>query len=381
MEIALSVVLLVLAGLFVRSAAKFSATEFAFAPEEVYTATVQLPETKYGDAEARTRFADRVRAELDALPESGEVALATAVPGVGAAAVVPVEIEGRAEVGRMGMRTRSIVVSPGYFELFRAPLISGRDFDSRDAAGAQGVAIVNEAFAKANFPGGALNQRIRTSASREEGDWLTIIGVIPDLMAGGMEGEQPEAVYLPLAQHPQASLRIIARPRGSFASLTAPVRSSLASIDPDVALDDVLPLDQVISQANSQYTWFSAVFLVSGGIALFLAAIGLYGVMAFWVGQRTREIGVRIAIGGQRSDIVGLVLRQGMAQTSVGLIVGLLLALGAAQLLRFALFGVAPYDPMVYGVVLFVLLSAGWLGCWLPTLRATRIHPMQALVE
>jgi putative ABC transport system permease protein len=135
----------------------------------------------------------------------------------------------------------------------------------------------------------------------------------------------------------------------------------------------------VIGMANSQYTWFSLLFLISGGIALFLAAVGLYGVMAFWVIQRTREIGVRMALGGQRGDIVGLVLRQGMRQTSIGLIAGLLLAIPAARVLRFALFGVAPHDPMVYGAIIAVLVGAACLGCLLPARRATRMDPLEAL--
>ena len=141
----------------------------------------------------------------------------------------------------------------------------------------------------------------------------------------------------------------------------------------------VLPLDEVIASANSQYTWLSILFFVSGAIALFLAALGLYGVMAFWVIQRTREIGVRMAVGGQRRDIVRLVLSQGMTQVSIGLGAGVLLALGAASLLDFAFFGVAPYDPIVFGSVLAVLILAGWLGCWVPARRATRIHPLEAL--
>ena len=209
--------------------------------------------------------------------------------------------------------------------------------------------------------------------------WMTIVGVTSGLMEGGLEGETPEAIYVPLAQHPQSSLTILARPRGDFASLPTPVREAVAALDRDVALSGVLPLDEVIASANSQYTWLSILFFVSGAIALFLAALGLYGVMAFWVIQRTREIGVRMAVGGQRRDIVRLVLSQGMTQVSIGLGAGVLLALGAASLLDFAFFGVAPYDPIVFGSVLAVLILAGWLGCWVPARRATRIHPLEAL--
>jgi len=382
-EIALSFVLLVLAGLFIRSAANVADTDFAFDPDEVYSARIGLPETGYEDAAARARFADQLQETLGALPPVAGVALTTDIPGVGSSEVLHVNADGVAGVdadGKGGWPTRSIAVTPGYFALFRAAVMAGREFDSRDRAGAVRVAIVNDAFAKRHFPSGALDRRIRTVNTRGDTALLTIVGVTSDLMEGGLEREIPETVYVPLGQNPQSALMIVARPRGAFASLAAPIRESIAALDRDVALFAVLPLDEVIAQANSQYTWLSILFFVSGGIALFLAALGLYGVMAFWVIQRTREIGVRMAVGGQRRDIVRLVLRQGMTQTSVGLGAGVLLALPAAGLLDFAFFGVAPYDPVVFGSVLAVLILAAWLGCWLPARRATGIDPLKALV-
>jgi putative ABC transport system permease protein len=379
-EIALSVVLLVLAGLFIRSAANFQATEFAFEPEEVYTARIRLPEATYVDTPARVRFAEELRETLARLPQVSDVALATAVPGVGSSAVVPMQLEGAtdAEAGT-GLRARSIVVTPGFFELFHAPISAGRDFDSRDRVDALPVAIVNEAFAMRHFPEGALDRRIRHGDREGEEAWLTIVGVIPDLMAGGVEGEIRDAVYLPLAQNAPSQLQILVRPMAGFASVAGPIRESLTALDPDVALFDTRPLEEVIASANSQYTWFSAVFLVSGGIALFLAGLGLYGVMSFWVVQRTREIGIRMALGGRRGDIVRLVLTEGMGQTSKGLAAGLLLAVAAAGLLRSALFGVAPYDVVVFGTIVAVLVGAAWLGCWFPARRATRMDPLRAL--
>ena len=186
--------------------------------------------------------------------------------------------------------------------------------------------------------------------------------------------------FIPVAQNPQSELMIIARPQGEFSTLAAPIRESVAALDADVALYNVLPLRTVIDLANSQYTWFSLVFVISGGIALFLAALGLYGVMAFWVTRRTREIGVRMALGGQRRDIIRLVLSQGLAQTSLGVLAGVALAVPSGWLLRSALFGVAPHDPIVFGSILAVLIAAALLGCWLPARRATRMDPLKALV-
>ncbi len=379
-EMALSFVLLVIAGLFIRSALNFSSTEFDFEPEGVYSANIRIPESTYGDAAARVAFVEGLSETLGALPEVAAVTLATAVPGVGSAAAFPVVVDGAAGAdGESGVRTRSIVVTPGFFAFFRAPLIAGREFDVLDLPGSLPVAIVNEAFAARYFPEGALDRRIRFAGGEGGEEWFTIVGVTSDLMAGGVERENSEAIYLPVAQNPPSIIRILARPNGGFVSLPAPIRESLASLDPDVALFDVRPLEEVIYLANSQYTWFSLLFLIAGGVALFLAAIGLYGVMAFWVSQRTREIGVRMALGGQRGDIVRFVLRQGMRQTAVGLVAGVVLAIPAAQLLGSTLFGVAPHDPLVFGAILGVLVAAAWLGCWLPARRATRVDPLRAL--
>ena len=379
-EIALSFVLLVLAGLFIRSATNFQATDFAFRPTGVYSALVRLPDAATSDPAAQARRSERLRETLTALPQAAGAALTTAVPGVGSSQVAAVEIDGRRDAAGTS-RARSITVSPGFFELFRTRLIAGRDFDTRDRPDAVPVAIVNESFARRYMPDGALDHRVRLSGRDGKGEWLTIVGVTQDLMEGGVEGWDPEAVYLPFSQHAQTAFTIVVRPRASFESLPVAVRESLLALEPDMALFDVQRLEAVIYDANSGYTWFSILFLVSGGVALFLAALGLYGVMAFWVIQRTREIGVRMALGSQRRDIVRLVLRQGFAQTSVGLVAGLLLAVAAAVPLRSAMFGVTPYDPVVFASVLGVMLAAAWLGCWMPARRATRVDPLRAMMS
>ncbi len=382
-EIALSFMLLVLAGLFIRSGAKVARVDFAFDPKEVYHAYVALPETGHENAAAKTRFADQLQEALGSLPLVAGVALSTGIPGIGSADVVRFRAEGTADVPPNAAplsSTRSIIVTPSYFQVFRARMLAGRNFDSRDRDGAPAVAVVNDAFAKRYFPSGAIDRRIQTVGMNGDSLWLTIVGVTSGLMEGGLEGETPEAVYMPLAQHPQSMITMFVRPRAAFSTLPTPIRETITALDRDVALYAVEPLADVVASANSQQTWLSILFAVSGGIALLLAAIGLYGVMAFWVIQRTREIGVRMAVGGQRRDIVRLVLTQGMTQTSLGLGAGVLLALPAALALRSVLFGVAPYDPIVFGSVFVVLLTAAWLGCWLPARRATRIAPLEALV-
>jgi ABC-type antimicrobial peptide transport system permease subunit len=208
---------------------------------------------------------------------------------------------------------------------------------------------------------------------------MTIVGVASDLLAGGLDREQVDAVYRPLAQDAPMSFQVAVRSNASATGLAAPIREAVAGLDPDVALFNMRTLDEAIDLANAQYGWMSAVFLVAGALALFLAAIGLYGVMSFWVAQRTREIGVRMAVGGTRAAILVLVLGQGTTKIAVGLAAGAVLAVPVVWLLQGALLDVKSFDPLVFGGVVAVLLGAGWLGCVRPALRATRVDPMAAL--
>jgi hypothetical protein len=204
-EIALSFVLLVVAGLFIRSASKYYATDFAFGPQEVYSAQVRLPNGNYGDSAARGRFIEQLRVTIGALPQVSDVALGTDVPGIASSGIVPVDVDTQDASAPDAKGARSIVVTPGYFGLFRSTFLAGRDFDARDREGASPVAIVNESFAKRFFPGGALDRRIRQSNSKGIGEWLTIIGVTADLMEGGLHRDTPEAVYLPVANRRRAA--------------------------------------------------------------------------------------------------------------------------------------------------------------------------------
>jgi putative ABC transport system permease protein len=242
------------------------------------------------------------------------------------------------------------------------------------------VAIVSASFERLHLPQGAVGRRIALPEKTGEPVWLTIVGVGPDLLAGGLASESQDAVYVPFAQAaPPTRFQIAVRSRTSANVLAAPIRQAVASVDRNATLTYMRTLDEAIDAANAASGWLSTLFLVAGGSALALAAIGLYGIMAFWVAQRTREIGLRMALGGRRVTIVGFVLRRGMTPVIIGLAFGMLAALPVAWSLRGALLEVAPFDPLVFAAVLGVLLCAGWLGCLGPALRATRIDPQAAL--
>jgi putative ABC transport system permease protein len=378
-EMAVSLVLLVAAGLCVRSAVNLRTYDFAFDPEGVYTSNVRLPDGRYDDAADRAALVAQLEQRLAAIPGASSVAFTTNVPGIEAPRG-PVAVEAVHDPADADLpRALHVAVSPAFFGTFRGGVLAGRAFDARDGPDALPVAIVNHAFERTFLPDGAVGHRIALPTPEGRTEWLTVVGVAPDLMAGGLERELEEAVYRPLAQDVPASFVLAVRSSIAPTALAQPVREAVAAVDPDVVLHFGGPLDAAIDAANSAFAWLSALFLLAGLIALFLAAIGLYGVMAFWVAQRTREIGVRMALGGGRRAIVGLVLRQAMTQIAAGLVVGLAAAAAVAWLLHGVLLDVAPWDPLVFGPVLVVLLAAAWLGCALPALRATRVNPQSAL--
>ena len=378
-EMGVSLVLLVAAGLYIRSAVNVQTYEFSFEPDDVFTSYVTLPEEQYESATARAAFAERLEESLAALPDASSAGIATALPGVGGQAR-SVAIEGMHQASESGLPvTTYIAATPGFFATFRTPGIAGRLFDSRDRDDRLPVAIVSASFERLHLPQGAVGRRIALPDKSGDAAWLTIVGVVPDLLAGGLQSQSHEAVYVPVAQAAPMQFQIAVRSRTSANVLAAPVRQAAAGVDPDVTLSFMRSLDEAIEAANAAPGWLSALFLVAGGLALALAAIGLYGIMAFWVTQRTREIGLRMAIGGSRGAIVRFVLRRGMTPVILGLAFGMLAALPAAWMLRGSLLGVAPFDPLVFGAVLGVLLSAGCFGCLGPALRATRIDPQAAL--
>lgn len=383
-EIALSCGLLVAAGLMIKSVTRLRNVDFGFPTAEVFTARVGLPEAQYPDSASRVAFFQELHRKLEALPQARAVSLSDALPGLGAPGT-RVALEGRSYAEeRDHPMTRQVVVAPRFFEVFDLGLRQGRDFGPGDRAETLPVAIVNESFARKHFPGGnAVGQRIRLDASLRTdapvSPWRTVVGVAPDMLVSGVENEEPEAVYLPMAQAGARFVSIVARGRGDPLALTTPVREAVVGVDPDIPIYFVATLADRVSEQTWFYNVFGTIFMVMGFVALFLAAVGLYGVMAFSVSRRTREMGVRMALGAQGQDVLGLVLRQGLVQLAIGLVVGLTLAAALSHLVATALFQVQPRDPVIFSAIVLVLGTVGVLATWVPARRATRVDPMVAL--
>jgi putative ABC transport system permease protein len=388
-QVAVSCVLLVIAGLTIASVARLTSADLGYRTEDVLTARASLPEDRYPDANSRLRFQERLLARLDAIPGVVSATVSDILPPIHAGAWT-IEVEGRTPVAAGDSpRVRRGVVTPGFFRTFGTSVLQGRAFDAADGAGAPPVAIVNASFVRKYLPDGvALGRRFRLKRDAGDVPWRVVVGVVPDLRAlpldlsGVSRDEQnPAAFYVPMAQS-EGPRRVIMtlRTDGPPLNRVPDLRKAVASLDPELPLVRVLSLDGAILRATWFYPVFTTLFTTFGLGALFLSALGLYGVMSFAVMQRTREMGIRMALGARSGQMVGLVMRRGLVQLGVGLAIGLLLAWLSAGAVRWLLFDVRPHDPEVFGVVLLTLLSVGLLAAFVPARRAARVDPAMTLV-
>jgi predicted permease len=378
-EIALSMGLLVAAGLTIKSVTRLRTMDFGFPTKNIFTARVGLPESVYRDTAAQIRFFDELYRRLGDVQGMEGYTLAGMLPVLGAPDQ-SFAVQGKAYAEEKDYPTTHYVTTyPGYFKTFNVSL-TGRDFGTGDTQTSEPVAIVNRTFATKYFGReDPIGHRFRLGDSRSKEPWRTIVGVVPDMWNGGLENEKPQSVYLPFAQSPQRFMSVTIRPRGTIASMTAPVRSLVSGLDPDLPIYFVKTLQERIDEETWFYRVFGGLFMIMGGVALVLAAVGLYGVMAFNVSRRTREMGVRMALGAQPADVVRLIVRQGMIQLAIGLGLGLGLAYALGRLLKVILFQVSAIDPLVYGATIAVLVLAATAASLIPARRATRVDPMVAL--
>ena len=382
-ELAVSCGLLIAAGLMIKSVVQLRTLPMPFAIESVLTARVDLPQTDYPDSAASIRFFEQLLPKLRGVAGVEAATLSDGLPAAGNGSI-PVQIAGKAYAQESDHPlAREGIVTPGYFETFQTSVINGREFNTGDAAAGQPVAIVNESFARAHFPGlePVGRQFKRTRPGRQE-PWLTVVGLVPDLLMEGIgnNGASPIGYYIPIAQSDVANgVRIAVRTRGDAASLTPLLRSAVTSLDPKLAIYDINSMRRVIDRQTWFYTTFGTFFMAFGICALLLAAAGLYGVMAFAVTQRTREMGVRSALGAKGPQLVALIMRRSVVQLAVGVALGLALAFAASGALRPVLYRVEPRDPAVFAGVVMMLVVVSLLASLLPARRVARIDPVKAL--
>ncbi len=386
-EVALSCLLLIGAGLMVRSIVKLRTLDLGFEEKGILTARIALFESVYPEEKDRVRFFDQLMDRLRAHPGTVTATASTLLPGNNGG-LTRFEVAGRAYATEQEQPlTWFGSVSEDWFETFRIPLRRGRDFNRLDTPDSLPVAIVNESFARTAWPGeDPLGRQIRLSGPDAEGEkWRTVVGVVADSQIASSEEseefERKEGLYLPLAQGCPGfvSVAIRTRQEADPAAFTGTLRQAIATIDPDLPIYWPYTMEEVLVRSRFFSTLFGTLFAIFGLSALVLASVGIYGVIAFSVQQRTQEIGIRMALGARRQTVLGLILRQGMWQLGVGLVLGLLGAWPVSKLLANVLVGVKPNDPATFALVSFVLALVAFVACWLPAHRASETDPLVAI--
>jgi predicted permease len=379
-EIALACGLLVATGLMVKSVVQLRAADYGFQTEGIFTSRIGLFETDYPTPEERVRFFEALQARLEERPEVRSVGLTTSLPILGSD-WSRVALPGEAYERDQDLPwARTVTVSPGFFETFGVEALEGRllgRFDRRDT---QAVALVNRPFAELHFPGESpVGRQVRLGGLDTEEPWRTIVGVVPDMVLGGQDNEDPEAVYLPLAQGDVRFVSVAATSAGDPMALAPVVREAVGALDSDLPIYFVQTMEEAVRLEMWFVDVFGAIFAVFGLAGLVLAVVGLYGVMAFSVQRRTQEVGIRMALGADGRRILELLVRQGAVQLALGTAVGVGLALALAQGIRVLLYRVEPWDLSIFAAIVAVILVTGFIATLLPARRAMAVHPAAAL--
>jgi predicted permease len=381
-EIAMSMGLLVAAGLMTKSIATLRNLDLGFDADALFTARVGLFEAEFPDTLARRRFYGDLRLRLQEIPGIRAASLGVNLPGLGSGET-QFAVEGQAYAeDRDYPRGRYGQVDAGFFDALGLPVTVGREFLPSDDGDGDPVAVVNESFAQKYLGGGSpVGRRIRVGDSSTTEPWLTVVGVVPDAYMHGIGNRDtdPAGLYVPIQQSDARFMSILARGPGDPMTLTAAVRDAVTSVSPDTPIYFVNTLKGRIAENTWAYNVFGVLFMVFGGVALFLASVGLYAVMAFTVSRRTAEVGIRMALGAEARQVLRLVLRQGMVQILFGLVIGLGLAALLSRAARMLLFQTSAADPAVYALVSLVLVATGLAASFVPARRATRVDPLTAL--
>jgi putative ABC transport system permease protein len=383
-EVALAMVLLVAAGLLLQSFARLIRTDAGFNTERLLTMRLTLPDGIYRTNEQRVNFNDRLLAAIGQLPGVSSFSTVTPLPLSRNNFTVGFNIEGRPNPQGVpypyesGMR----LVSPGYFRTLGITLKEGRDFTARDTAESPQVVIINEALARKHFPGeNPLGKRIDPSVSvGGKPAMREIIGVVADTRGQSLGQEARPEVYTSVAQLPAfGSIFLAVRTEADPQGLIGMVREEITKLDRNVPIYDIRTLDEYVSASVAQPRFNTLLIGLFAGVALLLTALGLYGVVAYSVAERTQEIGVRMALGAEKRDVLGLVIRQGMGLVLVGAGLGLAGAFAATRLMESLLYGVRATDPLTFAGVALVVLVVTLAACYVPARRAAKIDPMVAL--
>lgn len=387
-EIALALVLLVGAGLLMKSYVRLQNVDPGFNPHNVLTMEISLPQMKYPSpgafyfgTETTINFFAEANRRIAKLPGVQASAATDILPLSGSNNDSSFEIEGRVSSNGSPTPDEEIrTITPDYFRVLQTPLLQGRFFNDADTASAPAVVIINQAFVRKYFPkGDALGKRITIDDPRQNPKWITIVGIVNNIRHRSLDVDPQPEYYLPHTRMPVRTMILAVRSAQDPRLLTSAIRREIQSIDPDEPIANIRTLDAVVSDSIAPRRLAVVLLSVFAGIALLLAAVGTYGVISYLVVQRTHEIGVRVALGAQRRDVLRLVVGHAAKLVGIGTLLGLILALLSTRALSTLLYGVDAFDPGTFAIVTVVLAGVAFLASYLPALRATRADPIIAL--
>ena len=383
-EVALAMMLLIGAGLLIRSFVRLQQVNPGFEPRQIVTMEIGLSRAKYPELPQVAQFYDRLLQRVAAIPGVRSTAICSSLPPNNLGVSDTFMVEGMEPVDDSKAPFGNVLFSsPGFFRTLGVPVIQGRDFDERDKIDSPRVVLISENLAKKFFPNAnPIGKRFKQGGSdRTTNPWMEIVGVVGDVKYEGLDTPTAPAYYLPSFQVPIRGMYLLVDSAMPATSVAASVRTEMRAIDPEIPVARVRTIENLVSDSVAQPRFRTFLLGAFSVLSMVLAAIGIYGVVAYSVSQRTREIGIRMALGAQPRDVLRLIVRQGMMLTLAGVILGALGALGLTRFTANLLFGVGAADPVTFAVISLLLTSVALLACYIPARRAARLDPIKALTQ
>lgn len=380
-EIALSLVLLVSAGLMIRSFLKLQDVSPGFTASNILTMQLSLPRSKYSNPAQTSSFYSQLLTKVEALPGAESAALTLSLPPNNLELSDNFTVEEHPiPEGESEPIVPVVFVSPKYFTTLGVPLLRGRFFTENDRDGAPPVVIINEALARQYFAEqDPIGKRLKSGTASSDNPWMEIVGVVGNVKYSGLEAKQEPAFYFSFFQYPIRFMYLAVRTDANPAALLPAIQSEVSSLDKDLPVARVRTMDQLLSESVAQPRFRTLLLAIFAGVALLLAAVGIYGVISYSVTQRTHEFGIRMALGANSGDIVKMVVGQGLMLALIGEAIGLAGAYAATRLLEGLLFNVSATDTMTFVSIAALLTATAFLGSYVPARRATKVDPMVAL--
>ena len=376
-EISLACLLLAASGLVLKSLWKLMATDPGFEARHVLTVQLAIPLYKYPNAQAQEAYRSELIRRVAAIPGVQAVGAGKTMPLAGGGEPYRFTIHDSAR-GTIQVEPKAgvYIVTPGYFKALGIPLISGRAFDDRDFTDHKRVVVINQGLARAYWPHeNPVGKRLDISATAS----LEVLGVVADIHSEGLSGRSRSAIYAPMSLMPRAKLDLFIRTKGDPLALAGTVQRAIHEFEPEQPIQEIAPLESIIQQTLAQPKFFTTVLGIFGFVALLLAATGVFAVQSYAVRQRTHEIGIRMALGAQKNDVLQMVIGQGFKLALIGAVIGIIGALGLTRFLSSQLYGVKPTDPLTFVAATLILVTVAMLACYIPARRATKVDPMIAL--